>query len=223
MTNGAAGSAIKGISVVPVNVPSASTQASRAVENHLEAGGKTRRPSIALSVFTISRDQRLSRWDLVEANRPDTCTPVGGSSRADGAESSSSPDLDLHDEGDHARGCSDGGDTACNHEQTAMSRQHRGGSRQRTRQAKKEERRRWRLRWRAGCVTDVADVSGLDVYPLPGDPRTAAFCATGARTKEGAICEEHCGRNVTGETRVSPAALVAVSGQGLQLVVFGSC
>lgn len=238
MTNGAAGSAIKGISMVPKNGPSASSQAYRGVDSHLEVGERTRRSPIALSVFTISRDQRLSRWHLTEEDKQDNCTPVGGTEgphsldsrvHADGSESSSSPGLGL-DESDHARRCSGGGGIACDRNLTATS--HQGSSdglRQRARQDKKEERRHWRLRWRAGCVTDVADISGLGVYALPGDPNqhaageTAAFCALGSSTIDGATSEENCGRNAAGEAHVYPAALVAVSGQGLQLVLFGAC
>lgn len=219
MTIGAAGSAIKGISVVPVNPPesvgsinSAEIHISPGVENHPAAEDRMVRPSIALSVFTIARDQRLSRWDLVEDNTSVTCTSVRETdgpyssesrTRADGADSSSTPGLENG--GDSGGRRCDVGDTACQHEQTATSRHGSDELGQRARQDKVEERRRWRLRWRAGCVTDVADVSGLDVYPLP-----VGNTAQGASTNEGAV----------NEARVSPAALVAVSGQGLQLVLF---
>lgn len=252
LTNGAAGSAIKGISVVPASspisvgyLPSAETHMSPGVEKHPAAGDRTRRSSIALSVFTISRDQRLSRWDLVDENKSlltsisDTCTAVRGAdgrhssgkfsrTRADGADRSSS--RGLENGADRGRRCSDVVGAACGHVQTALPHRDSHGLRQKTRPASNEEHRRWRLRWRAGCITDVADVSGLDVYPLPGgDPKqhsvseADALCAQGASTREGAINEEDCGRNATNEADVSPAALVAVSGQGLQLVLFGVC
>eukprot|EP00752_Nemacystus_decipiens_P003736 g3442.t1 len=48
-----------------------------------------------------------------------------------------------------------------------------------------------------------------------------AFCTQSASTKDGPATTEYIGRDATGEAHVSPAALVAVSGQGLQLVLFG--
>ncbi len=173
VTTGAAGSAIKGIGVVPRKLPisparspasaassefSTSASVPPAAEEKAAAGDRTWPSPIALTVFTISRDRRLSRWDLVEEN-------------------------------DSLASCVDG---------------MREGRR---RDEKEEERKRWRLRWRAGCVTDVADVSGLDVVALPGD----------------AIQEEPCGASTSNKAGGSPAALVAVSGQGLQLVLFGGC
>lgn len=239
MTNGAAGSAIKGISLVPTNSPVSAgstpfteTPVYPGVENHLAAGdrGRTRRPSIALSVFTISRDQRLSRWDLVGETESlvtsvsDTCAVVQGADRrvlpqsrdcADGAKASSSPGLE--DGVDRGRPCSAAAGPAHHDVQTALSHQDSSGDglRQRTRTNEREERRRWRLRWRAGCVTDVADVSGLDVYPLPGDPKQH-------HGNKEADNEEHCDRKAMNEAYVSPATLVAVSGQGLQLFHFGT-
>lgn len=175
VTDGAAGSAIKGIGVIgvmPRNLPvspakspasavpsgfSASAAVLPAAEE-TAAGDRTRPSPIALTVFTISRDRRLSRWDLAEENDSLALTS-----------------------------CVDG--------------------REGRRRDEKGERRRWRLRWRAGCVTDVADVSGLDVVVLPGD----------------AIQEKYCGASTSDKAVGSPAALVAVSGQGLQLVLFGAC
>jgi len=142
VTHGAAGSAIKGVGVLPRNLPAP------AGSSVLPVAGNAASP-IALIVFTISRDRRLSRWDLAEENQQ----------------------LDGRD------------------------------GRQR---AEKGERKRWRLRWRAGCITDVADVSGLDVVVLPGDT----------------IQEDSCSRSTRND---SPSVLVAVSGQGLQLVLFGAC
>lgn len=227
MTHGAAGSAIKGISVVPVNTPasaestaSAKTRVSPGVEKHPAAGRRTHRPSIAASVFTISRDQRLTRWDLVEENKSDTCTPFTGADgphspdsriRGDGTERSSSSVVGSL--GDQCRQCSHAGGTASD---AGLSHVGSDGLRQGTRQGENEERLRWRLRWRAGCVTDVADVSGLDVYPLPGN------VAQSASVNEDTTSEEHGGRTATEAAHASPAALVAVSGQGLQLVVFGA-
>lgn len=237
VTNGAAGSAIKGLSVVPVcspvsggPFPPAETHVSPGVEKHPAAGDRTRRPSIALSVFTISRDQRLSRWDLAEENTLDTCIAIrgvdgrhssGSRSLADSPGSSSSQDLCSG--GDRGRRCSDViGGTGRDRVRTALWHPDSDGLRQRTRQDENEEPMRWRLRWRAGCVTDVADVSGLDVYLLPGDPKhytpnggEAAVCGQSASTEGG--------RNATDEVYVFPGALVAVSGQGLQLVLFGAC
>lgn len=243
MTQGAAGSAIKGIRVVPVSPPvsaesspSAKTRVSSGVEEHPATGDGTSRLSIALSVFTISRDQRLSRWDLVEQITSDNCATIGDTAgphppesrtRGSGADISSSPCLGR--EGDRGRQrVDDVGGAACDHSRTPLSHQGNDGMRQRARRDKNEEGRRWRLRWRAGCVTDVADVSDLDVYPLPGDPKQqtvyegAAFRAKGARPKEVAASEECHGRHATDEAHACPAALVAVSGQGLQLVLFGA-
>lgn len=200
---GAAGSAIKGVAVLPA---------------------ARRGCGAAISVFTVARDQRLSRWDLVEEcvqpqqeqqqRRRGGCkTPgvMGG-----GQEVSICMSLETPVEGGS---CSSGGEE--NDSSTdgfsVGSATARSGE---TDRAKEEDRRRWRFSWRAGCITDVCDVSGLDVVALPplGSPSPMAVRGRkGSRKEEARGGQDDCPEELT----ASSAALVAVSGQGLQLVRFG--
>lgn len=214
------------------------------------AGARLHRSPIALSVFTISRDQRLSRWDLMEEDNSlltsvsETPIIVTGTndrqysdSRTRGDDADSSSSLGLGGEGNRGTRNADAAVAACDELRAVLSQQGGDGLRQRTRQEeKKEEQRRWRLRWRAGCVTDVCDISGLDVVPLIDDsPQEEAMgdqssdhlsCSpsdTALEEGEGTtvkLNEQGAGEE---EASASPAALVAVSGQGLQLVIFGAC
>ena len=168
VTTGAAGSAIKGIGVVPRNFPVSPT-----ADENADSVDKTRPVPIALTVFTVARDRRLSRWDLVEKEDDSLTSCPEGKPR-------------------HVRG----------------------------------NRRRWWLRWRAGCITDVADVSGLDVVLLPGDARQPALCGMTGFCRHGVEAtkeEEARARSGSSKTTFPSASLVAVSGQGLQLVLFGGC
>lgn len=74
-------------------------------------------------------------------------------------------------------------------------------------------------------MTDVCDVSGLDAVILPSDSHPAidgnnSSSDQGADGGEGEVEEMGGSRQAA---VVSPPAIVAVSGQGLQLLVFGSC
>lgn len=247
VTNGAAGSAIKGINVVsafPVKhpVPPVSGE-STVVEQHpaspqtgfephvaaktpgipgFAAGVRLHHSPIALSVFTISRDQRLSRWDLVEEDKSlSTSIPE---TPGDGADSSSS--AGLGGEGNCATRNADVVVVAASDELRALSLQ---------RQEKKVEQRRWRLRWRAGCVTDVCDISGLDVITVVDDSQRDMMGDESSDNLPCSLTTLEQGKGATiklneqspspaeEEGSASPAALVAVSGQGLQLVLFGAC
>lgn len=210
---GAAGSAIKGVALLPA----------------------TRRGSgAAMSVFTVARDQRLSRWDLVEeclqpqpqqqqqqrggdGRNPgimrggrQACVRMGleasvglegGSCSSEGGENDSS-----------ANDLSVGAEATATAAMTARSGE--------TGCSEKEDRRRWRFVWRAGCITDVCDVSGLDFVALPP---LRCPSPTVSREREGSRKEEARGGqdDCPEELIASSAALVAVSGQGLQLVRFG--
>lgn len=317
-TDGATGSAIKGISVLPTARPTVLERASLPETTSTDPdttsaalGSMTAdigRPPVLLTLFTVSRDQRLSRWDIVEdpslasvspnaeRARPGRIPADDGSSvrktgqsqttpAADGAGSvgvfsaqveqrarrSNTPcgiDIDGYahdasaditpDERDveghgHGDACVDGCATSSALEGTGVLRQGRQVEKWR-------RRRRWRLVWRAGCVTDVCDVSGLDAVALPSDSqvsennnsdssrsnhchhihnphradrsqqfgRSTSFKDLGTATvcKQGADGGDEEIRSTGSSGRaalVSPAAIVAVSGQGLQLVHFGAC
>ncbi|CAM9363463.1 unnamed protein product, partial [Laminaria digitata] len=71
-TDAAAGSAIKGVSVLPTVLKRTSLPETTSTKpNTSSAAGSTTavgsdRPPMVLTLFTVSRDQRLSRWDIVE-------------------------------------------------------------------------------------------------------------------------------------------------------------
>lgn len=273
VTNGAAGSAIKGIHVMSTNAAKSPIAAkspapwvykeSPAVEQLPAASPQTGfEPHVTskmldvpgfaagarLSVFTISRDQRLSRWDLVEEDKSlstsisETPGAVTGANNrqyfdcrttlGDDAESSTS--AGVGGEGNRATP-NDIVTSASDEMRAELLQRGEHGLRKRTRQGRKEEQRRWRLRWRAGCVTDVCDINGLDAVPLVDDsqlrehvgdetdhlPRSPP--ATTLGESEGTTAKMHEQSPVKEEACTSPAALVAVSGQGLQLVLFGAC
>lgn len=252
--NGAAGSAIKGIhvlSAVPVKSPVFDQHPAppqTGFEPHETAkrpsipGCRLHHPPVALSVFTISRDQRLSRWDLKEEEKALTASssetpgvgigandrqPSVGRTLGDDADNSSSEGLGGGGEGNPATG---NAYVPASDVPAVLIQQGEHGLRQRVRQDQEEEQKRWQLRWRAGCVTDVCDISGLDAVSLvdshqqetigeeSSDNLPCSPSATTLEEGEGATVKLH-----EEEASASPAALVAVSGQGLQLVLFGAC
>ena len=318
-TDGAAGSAIKGVSVLPTARPTVLERASLPETTSTDPdttsaalGSMTAdidRPPVLLTLFTVSRDQRLSRWDIVEDSsslasvspnaeraRPGRIPADDGSSvrktgqsqttpAADGAGSvgvcsaqveqrarrSNTPcginidgyahdaSADITPGGRYVEGHGHG-DARVDGCATSSALEGTGVLRQGRQVEKWRRRRRWRLVWRAGCVTDVCDVSGLDAVALPLDSqvsennnsdssrsnhchhirnpyradrsqqfgrstsfkdlRTATVCEQGADGGD----EEIRATGSSGRAAlVSPAAIVAVSGQGLQLVHFGAC
>lgn len=240
-TDAAAGSAIKGISVLPTvlkrgslpeTIPTKPNMSSAA--DSMTAGSD--RPPMVLTMFTVSRDQRLSRWDIVEDA---SLTLVSPNSK--GTRQARTPDGGAGDvmvcSAQVERGAQRSNTSSCGRGVGGSARDvpvdlHTASSslgwvegRQGGQADKEQRRRRWRLVWRAGCVTDVCDVSGLDAVILPSDSHPAidgnnSSSDRGADGGEGEVGEMGVSRQAA---VVSPAAIVAVSGQGLQLVVFGSC
>ena len=267
----AAGSAVKGISLLPTVLNRASLPETISTKPNATSGTGSMtagndRPPVVLTLFTVSRDQRLSRWDMVEdasrslvsLNSKGTGQPrspdggAGGvrvwSAQAErGAQRSTSCGSDV---GRSAR------DVPVD-SHTASSSLGAAGVRQDSQVEKGQRRRRWRLVWRAGCVTDVCDISDLDAVILPSgshlaiDSKSSSSSCLNSHDPRGDDHRQQCGRPTTleerGEATVSdqstdggeaeigetdgsrqaavapPAAIVAVSGQGLQLVVFGAC
>lgn len=271
--DGVAGSAIKGIGLLPLAPPITGsgakslwfTQQYPTTSTSASSGAAERRVgTTALALFTVSRDQRLSRWDLVKDRRRNAAHST--SSAAYGKHPVYN---DPHSEQPlgHASikgsGADEGGATATNLT-PGMSAQGARQSRQNGCEGTSGMplSRRWTLTWRAGCVTDVCDVSGIDVIAISSHPRhpivsaddrqSSSPCSTDtslplslddhrplipsfsakdeginldSQENESTSSEKgpttgdvaSCDRTAT----VSPAALVAVSGQGLQLVLFG--
>ncbi|CAM9184864.1 unnamed protein product [Scytosiphon promiscuus] len=150
---GAAGSAIKGISLIPSVFRSAARRGSSA--------------SPAASVFTVSRDQRLSRWDLVEEKlspmAASASDPTSAAVHVSTTDRQAAVGRPIHS-----------GVYGEDLESMLSPRGGRDGSGETAQQGgrKGDERgNRWRLRWRSGCVTDVCDVSGLDAVLVPSEPR----------------------------------------------------
>lgn len=203
---GAAGSAIKGVAVLPA---------------------ARRGRGAVIPVFTIARDQRLSRWDLVEEclqpkQQQQQQQRRGGGGKTSGLMGKgqeASTRMDSLETPVKRDSCSSGGEE--NDRLTdgfsIGSATARSGE---TDRVEVEDRRRWRFDWRAGCITDVCDVSGLDAVALPplGSPSPMVFREREGSQKEAARGgQDDCPEEMT----ASSAALVAVSGQGLQLVRFG--
>lgn len=205
----AAYSAIKGIALIP---------SLRVTTSPGEGAGDTADATPAcyrrcfppsLTVFSVSRDQRLSRWELVAAPSPEP-PPQG--------------------ETEHG----------CDKQAGSTLLGGRAGRGPRAPEGRRMHGRRWALRWRAGCVTDVCDVSDMDVMTLHPEgvfgsgarsrpPRRAGASPRAAGEDEYEYEEtapvQAGGKRVERSDRgeacvVSPAALIAVSGQGLQLVAF---
>lgn len=275
-TDAAAGSAIKGISVLPTVLKRKSlletistNPKTGSAAGSITAGSD--RPPMLLTLFTVSRDQRLSRWDIVEdasltlvspnfkGAAGQYRTPDGGaggvrvcSAQVErGAHRSNTPSCGK-DVGGSARDVPIDLHTGSSPLRGAGVRQ--GGQ---VEKGQLRRRRRWRLDWRAGCVTDVCDVSGLDAVILPSDSHPAIVGNNSSSDSKCHSFQDPCGREHRqqfgrftkkeergtgsdkdvddGEGRMgeaggnhraavlSPAAIVAVSGQGLQLVLFGPC
>lgn len=333
MKNGSAGSAIKGIGVLSSPLPSEEQPAS-GISSNESAGievmtskdrsseravhGGHRRSPIKLAVFTVSRDQRLSRWDLLgcrsgssvilpqvsqtSSRKTAKCSVNDddgggcGSGSADGVKVCYAPNrsnrgahhkgncasvtdescvcVHYDDSGDDSYSGDDADGLSTVEPQAAVLSSSgiyagEGGGGQCQKKMGPTCSSKWRLLWRAGCVTDVCDVSGLDVIALPPESgsrqpptrlsstTTDEHCACCNSLKkpqdstEGVAAESYTMEGVDGKhgntfqaaesntmreeggiftgirsksrTAVSPAAaLVAVSGQGLQLVLFGA-
>lgn len=280
-TDAAAGSAIKGVSVLPTVLKRTSLPETTSTKPYTSsaAGSMTAvgsdRPPMVLTLFTVSRDQRLSRWDIVEDSSLTLVSPnfkgVMGQGRTSadicggGGRVCSTQVERGAQQNKNASSCGSGvGGSRCDGPvdlQTASSPLGGMGVRQggQAEKGRRRRRRRWRLAWRAGCVTDVCDVSGLDAVILPSDSHSditsnissSRDCRNSHNPPHDGH-RQHCGRSTTLEEQgtstisdqsadggegeigeagggsrraalVSPAAIVAVSGQGLQLVVFGAC
>ena len=275
-TDAAAGSAIKGISVLPTvlkrkslpeTIPTKPETGSAA--GSITAGSD--RPPMMLTLFTVSRDQRLSRWDIVEDASLTLASPnfkgAAGQYRTPDGGAGGVRVCSAQVE----RGARRSNTSSCGRDvggsahavpvdlHTASSPLGGAGGRQDGQVEKGQRRRRWRLVWRAGCVTDVCDVSGLDAVILPsgshpafvGNYSSSSSNFHNSHGPRGGDHRQRLGRSTTLEERgtatvsgqgadggegeigdaggnpraavLSPAAIVAVSGQGLQLVVFGAC
>lgn len=183
----AAGSAIKGIALVPpqqTTQPTATTSSAMTAAASRDGSGAMPRstsarensdridhhtPKLVTTMFTVSRDQRLSRWEVFEnhhghdkyvcSTRDSTSGRRGARGDSDHRESEADSErvaIDANKE-IHVRGAEPedvGNETA----------ESVGGSRGKSRNRRE---RRWQLEWRAGCVTDVCDVSSLSVVELP--------------------------------------------------------
>lgn len=254
------------------------------------ASGNSKR-AIA-TVFSASRDQRLSCWDLFEVS---TCPPRGtvkssrssggsdgkttprrrgtpgvdengsGETIASGTEAQSNSEYHVQEFGGDSgvqvdRKRHSVGDTSnkpSNYFQVGQVHEGDGATDvtslryDKDRREDRQQQRRWELDFRVGCVTDVCDLSDIDVLALPVEvppsatpaarPSYADYTTDRPRNKPDDLSA--CGiddadaskaqgdvdrggghfdeAHEFGRIRVSPPALVAVAGQGLQLVLFG--
>ena len=244
--DGAAGSAIKGVVVLPSGERYDPCSAALTVEGpaseHEDRNHTSSLVGAILSVFTAARDQRLSRWDLVE----EVLTPPpykqqqqrGGTGASPGSANDDHQDLPFRESSSTRRTDGDRGHRAEEADRdTRRARDARmpdGSAAAGEAFLSEDAWRRWRFVWRTGCVTDVCDVSGMDAVALPsprrGPPSATPEGCGGPRGREGGVRRVRDGvapgHRVVGREEEklllspSPPVLVAVCGQGLQLVRF---
>lgn len=126
-------------------------------------------PKFVTTMFTVSRDQRLSRWEVFETHHGHekyVRSARGSTSGRRGARGDSNHRESEADSAKVAMGANKeslvrGAETEDVRDETAESVGGRHGENRNRRE------RRWHLKWRAGCVTDVCDVSSLAMVELP--------------------------------------------------------
>lgn len=204
---------------------------------------------LVATIFTLSRDQRLSRWELSEHPQPSGDEQLavgsgdfypcrgnfektflksrGGRGKLEQRVSemgTSRVEVEVN-----VQKCLGQGQERFVGANTISSAAHHGDG-----WSNKilQRRHRWQLLWKAGCVTDVCDVSSMDVIILPVHEQHGwtdsdqAGTATGiSPTAQHSIVEnlrtpDHGGQAVANRDVYLQSALVAVAGQGLQLVLF---
>ncbi|CAM9706006.1 unnamed protein product, partial [Ascophyllum nodosum] len=201
--DGAAGSAIKGVVVLPSGERYDPCSAALTVEGpaseHEDRNHTSSLVGAILSVFTAARDQRLSRWDLVE----EVLTPPpykqqqqrGGTGASPGSANDDHQDLPFRESSSTRRTDGDRGHRAEEADRdTRRARDARmpdGSAAAGEAFLSEDAWRRWRFVWRTGCVTDVCDVSGMDAVALPsprrGPPSATPEGCGGPRGREGGV------------------------------------
>lgn len=225
---------------------------------------------LVATIFTLSRDQRLSRWELLENPQPSSELPGLGTDGVSAHRGNSekpclnirggrgnfeqrSSETNRRVEVDvNVEDCSGRGEGGAVGTKTGFPAVEHGED---WRDWMWKGEYRWQLAWRAGCVVDVCDVSSMDVVALPvHEPQAAPLIdgygsCTQTSNEHPRLIEDDLSTGVTasvtdaidgrknasnspnargqdaqGEEKrdvSSQSALVAVAGQGLQLVHFG--